>query len=238
MGKIQEFINNHHKYKVDMNYQRPAGAWSTQDNQCLIDTILKGEPIPIFFVNENTNEKIIYVVDGQQRLNAIKLFHDNELKLNERFSGTENHGKTFNGEHPISDDLREKFLNYNLNFHIFEDYDDERIRMIFSRLQRGKPLTLGERINAMPGNIVPCMRKLAKHPFMSKSIGISRERYGSYPDSARIMFYEKCGQKDAGTPAIISFFEENSDLSTDSKEYKNAIKILNILRKCFDENKY
>ena len=238
MATIQEFINNRHKYKVDTTYQRPEGVWSTQDNACLIDSILRGEPIPIFFLNEKTDEKIYYVVDGQQRLHAIKLFQDNKLKLHKKYSGEQNHGKTFNGENPISDDQREKFLNYTLNFHILEDYNDERIRLIFSRLQRGKPLTLGERLNAMPGNIVLCMRELAKHSFMSKSIGISKERYGSYPDSARIIFYEKYGQKDSGTPAIISFFEEHSNLTKDSREFKNAIKVLNFLKKCFPDEDY
>jgi len=236
MGKIQEYINNIHKYKIDLAYQRPSGAWSTEDNQCLIDSILKGEPIPIFFLNNK--EKIFYVVDGQQRLHAIKLFCDNKLKLNRKFSGEENHGKTFNGEKAISDEMREKLLNYDLKFHILDDYDDERVRLIFSRLQRGKPLTLGERLNAKPGNIILTMRKIAEHPFMSKAIGISKERYGNFPDAARILFYEKYGCKDSGTPSIISFFEENQELSTENKEYKNALKILNFLRKCFPEENY
>lgn len=238
MATIQEFINNRHKYKVDFTYQRPAGAWSMQDNQCLIDSILKGEPIPIFFLNEKTGEGTFYIVDGQQRLHAIRLFYDNKLRLNKKFSREENHGKTFNRDNPLSDEQRETFLNYTLDFHYLEDYDDERIRLIFSRLQRGKQLTVGERLNAKPGNIVLSMREIAKHPFMSKSIGISKERYGAFPDAARILFYERYGQKDCGTPAILSFFEENSSLSDDSKEYKNALKILNFLRTCFPEEDY
>ena len=223
---------------MNSDYQRPPGAWSKEDNQCLIDTILKGEPMPLFFLNLKSDENKYYIVDGQQRLHAIKHFYDNILRLSRKFSGDENEGKTFNGENPITDELRDKFLNYNLNFHIIEDYNDEKIRIIFSRLQRGKPLTLGERLNAKPGGIVLCMRELAKHPFMSGSIGISKERYGAFPDAARILFYEKYGQKDAGTPALISFFDENFNLSKESKEYKNALKILNFLRKCFPEEDY
>jgi len=238
MGKIQDFINNRHKYKVDSTYQRPSGAWSNEDNQCLIDSILRGEPIPLFFLNNNSQEGIFYVVDGQQRLHAIKLFYDNELKLNKKFSGDENHGKKFNKENPISDEQRNNFLNYTLNFHILDDYDDEKIRLIFSRLQRGKPLTLGERLNAKAGEIVLAMRKIAKHPFMAKSIGISKGRYGNFPDSARILFYEKYGCKDSGTPALISFFEENQNMSADSKEYKNALMVLNFLKRCFPEENY
>ena len=123
---IQQFINNRNKYKVDFTYQRPDNAWSKEDKQCLIDTILKGEPLPIFFMNYNSDEKIFYIVDGQQRLSCISQFYDNELKLSEKFSGKSRDGKTFNGNNALEDDDKNAFLNYNINFHVMEDYDDER----------------------------------------------------------------------------------------------------------------
>ncbi|MBL7131058.1 MAG: DUF262 domain-containing protein [Candidatus Omnitrophica bacterium] len=233
MPNIQEFINNRHKYKIDTNYQRPANAWSKEDNQCLIDTILRNEPMPIFFINYKADESTHYIVDGQQRLNAIKKFYDNKLKLNGKFSGEKNHGKTFNGDSPISDEQRENFLDYKLSFFLLEDYDDERVRLIFSRLQRGKPLQLGERLNAKPGSIVERMREIAHHPFMSKSIGVYRERYGVYPDSARIIFYEKFGAKQCGSTELYNFFDDFKDMSKDDRDYKNAVSTLNILLKCF-----
>ena len=231
--KIQDFINNRHKYKVDRKYQRPADAWSKEDKQCLIDTILRSEPMPIFFINSDSTENIYYIVDGQQRLNAIKEFYDNKMKLNKKFSGKENHGRTFNGEEPIFDDQRTAFLNYNLNFHILEDYNDERIRMIFSRLQRGKPLQIGERLNAKPGEIVNRMREIASHPFIKKSTGIYKGRYGVYPDAARILFYEKHGAKQCGSKELFDFFDINQDMSKNDKNYKNVITILNFLSLCF-----
>lgn len=233
MVKIQDYINNRHKYKVDFNYQRPPDAWSNDDNQCLIDTILRGEPMPLFFLNYNSKEDRYYVVDGQQRLNAIIKFHDNKLKLNEKFSGEKNHGKTFNEENPINDKQRKDFLDYKLNFRILENYDDERIRLIFSRLQRGKPLQLGERLNAMPGEIVQRMREIAKHPYMSKSIGVYKERYGVYPDAARILFYEKFGAKQCGSDELYKFFDDFKDLKNIDKDYRNVISTLNLLAKCF-----
>lgn len=231
--RIQEFINNKHKYVVDKTYQRPDGAWSKEDNQCLIDTILKGEPMPLFFFNLKSNEDKYFIVDGQQRMHAIKLFYDNKLKINGKFSGETNHDKTFNGDNPISDELRERFLNYTLNCHILEDYDDEKIRVIFSRLQRGKPLTLGERLNAMPGDIVNVLREISKHPFMTESIAVTQDRYGNYADAARILFYEMYGAKDAGTPYLLNFFDEKKTLNKESATYKNVIKTLNFLLKCF-----
>ena len=142
MTTIQEYINDRNKYKIDHTYQRPSDAWSNEDNQCLIDTILRGEPIPIFFLNYNTETDVFFIVDGQQRLNCISRFYENKIKLNQKFSGQENPRKTFNGENPLSDDQKRDFLDYKLNFHLLADYDDERVRLIFSRLQRGKPLQL------------------------------------------------------------------------------------------------
>ncbi len=231
--KIQDYITSGHKYKIDYTYQRPKGIWSTEDNACLIDTILRDEPIPLIFLNCNSEENVFYIIDGQQRLNAIKKFYDNKLKLNKKFSGQSRHGQTFSGSSQISDGDRERFLNYQLKTHIVEDYDDERVRLIFSRLQRGKPLQLGERLNAKAGNIVVLMRKIAQHPFMLKSIGVTKTRYGTYADAARVLFYEKHGTRLMGSNELFKFFDENKDMAENSKEFKKTVSILNFLVKCF-----
>lgn len=236
MSTIQEYINDRNKYKVDYNYQRPSNAWSHEDNQCFIDTLLRGEPIPIFFLNYDSSKTLYYIVDGQQRLNCISKFYDNKIKLNRKFSGASNHGKTFNGESPLDDEQKKQFLEYELTFHIMEDYDDERVRLIFSRLQRGKPLQIGERLNAKPGDIVQSMRAIAKHPFLAKSIAVAKNRYGVYPDAARILFYEKYKAKQCGTNELYGFFDDSKSLDQSSSEYKDAIRVLNYLEKCFPAN--
>jgi len=118
MLTIQDYINDKNLYVVDKTYQRPNNVWSREDKQCLIDTILKNEPIPIFFFNYIDAQGIYYVVDGQQRLNAIHEFYHNKIKLNRKFSGDDRHGQTFNGESPISQSDKQKFLNYSLSVKI------------------------------------------------------------------------------------------------------------------------
>lgn len=68
--------------------------------------------MPLFFVNYFSDMDTFYTIDGQQRLNAIEKFYDNKQKISKKFSGEENHGKTFNGYNPISDEQRNIFLNY------------------------------------------------------------------------------------------------------------------------------
>jgi hypothetical protein len=213
MPKVQQYINDRNKYKVDRTYQRPAGVWSNEDNQCFIDSLLRGEPIPIFFVNHVSSKNLFYIVDGQQRLDCICNFHDNKIKLSRKFSDEGDHGKTFNGDNPLDEVQKERFLNYKLTFHILEDYDDERVRVIFSRLQRGKPLQIGERLNAKPSDIVLCMRSLSARPFFAKSTRVAKNRYGVYPDAARILFYEKYKAKQCGTNELFGFFDDNRTLN-------------------------
>ena len=233
MPTIQAYINDRNKYNVDPTYQRPNNAWSHEDNQCFIDTLLREEPIPIFFLNYVTSEGLYFVVDGQQRLNCISMFYDNKLRLNKKFSGATNHGRTFNGDNALDDDQKRRFLDYDLKFHIMEDYDDERVRLIFSRLQRGKPLQIGERLNAKPGAIVQSIRAIANHPFLAKSIAIAQNRYGSYPDAARMLFYERHKAKQCGIAELDEFFDENRALDQSSQEFRAATRVLNYLEKCF-----
>ncbi len=229
--RVSEFLVSRDKFKVDYTYQRPADAWSRKDKQCLIDTILRGEPMPLFFVNYITEEDLNYIVDGQQRLQAIKEFYDNKFPLSKEFSIPELDGKKFED---LSIQERKQFQDYNLNVKFIKDYDDDRIRMIFSRLQRGKALRLGEILNAKPGKIVEVMRELAKHDFITKSIGVNKQRYQTYEDVARIMYYEKYGSKECSTNYLYELFEKyKDDIDLNSKYYKKINSVFNYLLKCF-----
>lgn len=229
--KISEYILNKDKYQVDVTYQRPANVWSVKDKQCLIDTIIRGEPVPIFFLNYISHEDVYYIVDGQQRLNCIYEFYNNKFSLSKDFSESQLDGKKFKD---LSIKEREKFQSYDLKIKIMRDYDDERVRMIFSRLQRGKPLGMGEKLNAKPGKIVNVMRELAQHDFIAKSIGINKQRYHVYEDVARILFYEKYGSKECSTGPLNEFFDKyKDDIDFNSKIYKKVQNVLNFLVKCF-----
>lgn len=67
--------------------------WSEEENARLIDSILKGYPIPLILFAEITGSNgIIYyeVLDGMQRLNAIVGFLENLSKVFFGFLVTEN----------------------------------------------------------------------------------------------------------------------------------------------------
>ena len=228
--KIREYVTNIKSYPVDKTYQRPEGVWSKEDQQCLIDTIIKGEPMPLFFFNA-INDKF-YVVDGQQRLFSIKEFYNDKLKLNEKFSGKSLANKKFS---ELDVEIQNKFLEYKLSTRILDNYDDEKVRLIFSRLQRGQRLTDGEKINALPGEIIVSIRKLSESKFFKYSIDMKTKRYQNYIIVARMLFIEKYGNKDYGNKSIYSFLSENKDLNPKSEIYKKAKSVLNYLYRCFPD---
>lgn len=84
---IGKLIVQRDNFKVDETYQRPPDAWSNKDKQCFIDTILRNEPVPLFFINEKDEDgkKVNYIVDGQQRINCILDFYDGKIALSKVF---------------------------------------------------------------------------------------------------------------------------------------------------------
>jgi hypothetical protein len=105
-------------------------VWRDAHRKDFIDTILKGYPFPQIFlargpINVDTMESSQAVVDGQQRLNAIKDFINGKLEV----------GGKFFKQLPINE--REEFLKYEVPVIDFDlDVGDERLKDIFHRLNR------------------------------------------------------------------------------------------------------
>ena len=72
---------------VNRKYQRKL-VWTEDEKKNLIDSILKGYPIPLILFAEfvGSDGKACYeILDGLQRLNAIVGFIGNEFSWNERY---------------------------------------------------------------------------------------------------------------------------------------------------------
>lgn len=229
--KISEYIADRKSYAIDKTYQRPSGAWSKKDKQCLIDTIFRKDPMPMFFFNQQGGK--FYVVDGQQRLEAITDFYDGKLTMSKEFSDPKYDNKKFED---LSPDDRKKFLGYTLNVHAMNNYDDEKVRSIFSRLQRGKPLNLGERLNAKPGALIVTVRNIFQNNFFGLVAEKLRSGYKLYPTISRMLFYETYGIKDCSPDKLYQFFDEKRDLNSDTEQYSKVVKVLNYLYETFKDD--
>lgn len=118
------------KLNANAYFQRQS-VWKEKDRVDLIDTILKGLPIPSIFLCEASTDlthlkKKYNILDGRQRLESIFNFIDNKFKYN---------GKSF-GELDSKD--QEKITNYSIpivQIYIKPEATEE-IKEIFKRLNK------------------------------------------------------------------------------------------------------
>ncbi|MEY3897134.1 MAG: hypothetical protein RLZZ214_2655 [Verrucomicrobiota bacterium] len=114
-------------------FQRRS-VWSDKARSYLIDSIVRGKPIPKIFIrqdiNPRTKKTVREVVDGQQRLRTILSFLKDGFKLSKTHSSEL--GGLFYSEMP--DDTQTAILKYELSVDLLLDAPDKEVLDIFARL--------------------------------------------------------------------------------------------------------
>src|SRR6266536_1432263 len=105
---------------INKTYQRSSDVWPSPARSYLIETILKGFPIPKLALHQVTDlrsrKTLKYVVDGQQRSSVIRSFFNNELRL---LRSIELAPATNHTYEELPAELQEDFLSYMLYFDQF-----------------------------------------------------------------------------------------------------------------------
>ncbi|MEZ8445059.1 DUF262 domain-containing protein [Vibrio splendidus] len=125
--------NDLHRLEINPEFQR-GSVWSEAAKVMLIDSILNEIPMPKILVskriiNESTHRIII---DGQQRTKTILSFLNNEFKLKSPYQGSML-GKFFSD---FSEDEKDKFLSYQIDFNESKGLTDQELRDVYSRLNK------------------------------------------------------------------------------------------------------
>ncbi|MBA7541794.1 hypothetical protein ES705_34110 [subsurface metagenome] len=109
-------------------------VWSEKARSYLVDTILKGFPIPGVYLRQKihlkTQKTIREVVDGQQRIRAVLDY----IKGN--FAVSKVHNKKYGGLtfSELPDETKEKYLEYDLSVDLLVGADDLDILEVFARI--------------------------------------------------------------------------------------------------------
>ncbi len=137
---------------LEADYQRDE-VWSPEKKTSLIQSILGGVTIPSIIINEmidsEGNEKKI-VIDGKQRLSAIRDFKKNLVLF-------------YNEQEPdkkckfssLSSKYQDIFDDYSINCTIYKNLTNEEERDIFQRINYGVNLSIGETLKGMKTKIIP-----------------------------------------------------------------------------------
>ena len=132
------------RYILDPDFQRDF-VWKPEKQSRLIESMLMRIPLPVFYLAENEEGKMI-VVDGLQRLSTFKRFKDDKLKLKLPLN-EELNGKTF-GE--LAPRHQNRFEDCNLICYVIDCKVPDRARLdIFERVNSGVPLSRQQMRNAL-----------------------------------------------------------------------------------------
>lgn len=217
-------------FEINRQYQRESDVWTPEDKKHLIDTILKDLDIPKLYLRQISDKKY-EIVDGQQRIQTIWGFKSDKLALDGKISGEELDGKKYKD---LPSNLVERFDNFQLTCILLMGYDDDKTRLLFSKLQRGKPLNPAEKLNAFPGSIVPVMRSIGRHSFFKKVV-FSLKRYKAYHLATKLLLLEDERITDISPYYLYEFFEKNRNLKPTSSLSSNIKKVLNFLNRAFPD---
>lgn len=144
---IASFWEKYQMGKINLNpkYQRRS-VWSEDKQAYFINSIINNFPVPPIFASYSLEDDRIDIIDGKQRLTAIKNFiegkipHYVEYEEEVTFSRT----KTGSGEYlrQLSYESARDFWSYEIGFEYIDGFDDEVITQVFERLNNsGERLT-------------------------------------------------------------------------------------------------
>jgi hypothetical protein len=148
---INDFIEWEKNKQLELNpsFQRRP-VWNDKAKSYLIDTILRGKPIPKVFIrqkiNVSTKTSMRDVVDGQQRIRTILSYVRDGFVVSPR-QNKEFGGKIFSA---LDEDVQAQVLSYEISVDLLINLPDADILDIFGRLNSyAVILNEQEKINAL-----------------------------------------------------------------------------------------
>jgi hypothetical protein len=213
------------------DFQRDL-IWNTSKKQSLIDTILRNWQFPPIFVVVNEHSKL-EVLDGQQRLNAIYEFYNDQFPIDGYINPIDNniiklHGLRYS---LLPRNIRSNFDRFSIRVFELYEYNSDEPYELFFRLNQGTSLTPAEKRNTLFGDVRSSVRELARimdsYDINSNSIGFNNSRLSYHDVLARLIFALKNGLSKKITDAMLVDFFRNGYVPTEAKYAANtSIEIL------------
>ncbi len=151
---VLDFLNWQREDQLNLRpYFQRGSVWTAKAKSYLIDTLLRGYPIPVIYLQNKPDQKTLrnvrHVVDGQQRLRTILAFVDPkslvDFGASDKFTISRAHNRELGGASfsKLPQELQDRLTTTEISVHILPaDLPDRTLLELFARLN-----STGERLN-------------------------------------------------------------------------------------------
>ena len=200
---ILDVIRSWNDIDFEPVYQRKSNVWDDPRRRYFIDSIINGVDLPKIYFHQLSNPRLengqtirYGVIDGKQRLQAIRMFVDDQLALASDFEFMHGSiegagGKTYSELLPDFQLLRARFDDTELPIVVMRTEDEGLIEGLFIRLNEGVTLNAPEKRNAFGGPIPIEIRDLVRHEFFTVCLPFPDARYRHRDLGAKCLWIAK-----------------------------------------------
>lgn len=208
-------------------------VWGLYQKCELIESIIMGIPIPVFYVRENA-EGVYIVVDGKQRLTTLFDFINGKFALDKLSILKDYRGRRFSDLSPLD---QNKIEDCSLSLNVIKAPTSDRVMFdLFDRVNRGGTrLNNQEMRNALyQGNSTRLIDELAKNPEFKAATEDSisskhmKDRYLVLRFLAFYMWQEKV-TRDVETDDVLDYKSNIEDFLGKTMAFLNALSDQDVL---------
>jgi hypothetical protein len=210
-------------------------VWPRSKKQRLIDSILRDWHVPPLHVVENPDKNTQEVLDGQQRLVAIRDFVEGNFAVDGGIEPLDPTIQRLDGKRyrTLPEDVRRKFDRFSLRVYRIVDFKSTEPAELFFRLNQPTNLTGAEQRNAFFGPVRRQIKELVDElPLLGldkSTLGFSNARM-SYDDVlSRVALTLKRGtlaMKIGSTELVELYRSEEPVADNNLKRLRDALKLL------------
>ena len=176
------------------------------------------------------------VVDGQQRLRCLFEYMDG---TEDWAKETGKKGSKFVPYGFLSESAQERFTEYRVSVAFMKDYETDEILDVFSRLQNGKPLRIGEKVKALRTPHKSYLREITEHDLFALGGSVHKSRDAHWNLGAifyKGMYYDNPFERQE-YDRLVEFLQNNQifDAKRCQKAVADTKRIMSLVRKTIQE---